>query len=188
MVIPAAENSVSSSAYKPGDIIISHKKISVEVDNTDAEGRLVLADAVSYVQEKYSPNLILDLATLTGAVLVALGPNLIGVVGNNKELKAEIFESGERTFERTWELPIYEEHRELSKTSFADIKNTGKSPLAGTIVGGLFIERFIDKNVKWAHLDIAGAAVSDEEKFYVPKFATGRGVRLLVDWLFTTKN
>lgn len=182
LVIAAAENAIGSKSYKPGDIITSYSKTTVEVLNTDAEGRLVLADAISYVQQNYKPSCIIDLATLTGANLIALGPNLIGMLGNDKEMKKQIFESGEKTSERVWELPIYDEHRETLKSKFADIKNhAGK--YGGTIAGAAFIEKFIEKETKWVHLDIAGAARSQKEDSYIPEFATGKGIRLIVEYL-----
>ncbi|MCA9496459.1 MAG: leucyl aminopeptidase family protein, partial [Nanoarchaeota archaeon] len=182
LVMSCAENAISGKAYKPGDVFISHAKISVEIANTDAEGRLALADALSYLQKKYKPTKIIDMATLTGSCLVALGPSIIAMMGNNKEMIKQLFESGERTFERAWELPIYDEHRELMKSKIADIKNlSGK--FGGCITAGAFLENFIKENIQWVHLDIAGAAYARKKDSYIPEFGTGRGVRLLIDYL-----
>ncbi|MCA9459201.1 MAG: leucyl aminopeptidase family protein, partial [Nanoarchaeota archaeon] len=182
LVMSCAENAISGKAYKPGDVFISHANISVEIANTDAEGRLALADALSYLQKKYKPTTIIDLATLTGASLVALGPSLIAMMGNDKSTMKQIFESGEKTFERVWELPIYDEHRDLMKSKIADIKNLG-GKFGGCITAGAFLEKFIKENIKWVHLDIAGAAYARKSDLYIPEFGTGRGVRLLVDYL-----
>jgi leucyl aminopeptidase len=122
------------------------------------------------------------MATLTGANLVALGENIIGMLGNDEKMKKELFEAGEKTFERVWELPIYDEHRETLKSKFADIKNHG-GKYGGTIAGAAFLEKFIDENMKWIHLDIAGAARSLKENSYIPEFGTGKGVRLIIEYL-----
>lgn len=182
LVMPMAENALSGSSYKPGDIFIGYNKISVEIANTDAEGRLVLADALSYVQKNYKITEIIDMATLTGACSVALGPSLIAMLGNNTEIKTKLFNSGEETFERVWELPMYDEHRELIKGKFADIKNSG-GRAGGTITAAAFLERFIEKDVKWTHLDIASAARSLKEEYYIPEYGTARGVRLIINYL-----
>lgn len=182
LVIAAAENVVSSKSFKSGDIYVSYNGTSVEIMNTDAEGRLVLGDAISYVQKKYKPNKIIDAATLTGACLVALGPSLIAMLGNDEKMKKDIFESGENTFERVWELPIYDEHRDLIKGEISDIKNLGGRD-GGTITAAAFLEKFVEDKVKWVHLDIAGAMMSKKPEFYVPKGGTGRGVRLIYDYL-----
>jgi len=182
LVIPSIENSISGKSYKPGDIFVSYSGLSVDIGNTDAEGRLILADAISYVQKNYKVTAIVDLATLTGAVLVALGPSLIGMLGNDEKLKKEIFKAGEETFERVWELPIYDEHRDMIKSKFADVRNIGGRE-GGTITGAAFIEKFVDEKVKWVHLDIAGAARASKDNYYIPEFGTGKGVRLLVEFL-----
>lgn len=182
LVLPMAENSLSGSSYKPGDIFIGYNKTTVEIANTDAEGRLVLADALSYVQKNYKPTEIIDLATLTGACLVALGPSLIASFGNDKNMLEKIYTCGEETFERVWNLPIYDEHRDLIKSKFADIKNSG-GRAGGSITAAAFLEKFIEKDVKWIHLDIAGAARSNKEEYYIPEYGTGRGVRLLLNYL-----
>ena len=189
LVMGCAENAIDANSYKPGDVIESHSKKTVEVANTDAEGRLVLADCLSYVQKHYKPTHIIDLATLTGACLVALGPSLIAIMGNDSQTNREIFEAGELTGDRGWELPIHNEHREMNKSKIADIKNLG-GRYAGTITAGAFLEAFIDKDVKWTHLDIAGAAFVENPHFhkYNGIHATGVGVRLLIDYLQTEKS
>lgn len=184
LVLGCAENAISSKAYKPGDIIQSYNKTNIEILNTDAEGRLVLADSLSYVQKNYKPTEIIDIATLTGACLVALGPTLIAMLGNNNKIKQNLFKSGEKTFDRVWELPIYDEHREMIKSKIADIKNIGNK-FGGTITAAAFLEKFIEKDINWTHLDIAGAAYDEipSQQNYMPLYATGRGVRLLIEYL-----
>jgi leucyl aminopeptidase len=182
LVMSCAENAISGSAYLPGDVIKSYSGQTVEIKNTDAEGRLVLGDAISYVQEKYKVTNIIDLATLTGACLVALGPSLIACLGNDKKMIDGIYNSGEEVFERVWHLPIYDEHRNLLKSKIADFSNLG-GRMGGTISAAAFIEKFVNKGVSWVHLDIAGAAYADHRENYIPELGTGRGVRLLVDYL-----
>ncbi len=182
LALPIVENVISSTAYKPGDIFVGYNGLSVEIANTDAEGRLILADAISYVCKNYKPTHLIDLATLTGAVLVALGPSLIGMFGNNDTMKSKMFDSGEHTFERVWGLPIYDEHRELIKGKQSDLKNLG-GKLGGSITAAAFLEKFLAEGVKWVHLDIAGAAKAESQNYYTPYFATGVGVRLVVNYL-----
>ena len=182
LVLSCAENATSGSAYIPGDVFKSYSGQSVEIKNTDAEGRLVLADAISYVQDNFKITKIIDVATLTGACLVALGPSLIAILGNNSKFENELYECGEKVSERAWRLPIHHEHRDLLKSSVADFSNLG-GKIGGCISAGAFIEKFVHKNVIWSHLDIAGAVYSEKEDNYVPLNATGRGVRLLVEYL-----
>ena len=148
--------------------------------NTDAEGRLVLADALTYAR-RYRPECIIDLATLTGAVTVALGPFAIGLMTNNEELGDEIKAAGENSGERAWQLPLWDEYRELIKSDVADMSNISPKPVAGTIVGSAFLEKFVG-DTPWVHLDIAGTAYGDGTALYA-KGATGVGVRLMVEWL-----
>ncbi len=184
LVMGCAENVVDANSYRPGDVIESYSKKTVEIANTDAEGRLVLADCLSYIQKHYKPTHIIDLATLTGACLVALGPSLIAIIGNDSQMNREIFEAGELTGDMGWELPIHDEHREMNKSKIADIRNLG-GKYAGTITAGAFLEAFVNEKVKWVHLDIAGAAFAENPHFhkYNGIHATGVGVRLLVDYL-----
>ncbi len=180
-VIAATENAISADAYKPGDVYISYLGTSVEIDNTDAEGRLVLADALAYTEEHLKPSCMIDLATLTGAIVIALGEEITGLFSNDDPLADALRESGERTHERLWRLPVYQEYRDLLKSSIADIKNAGGRK-AGSITAAIFLKEFV-KKTPWAHLDIAGTAYPAELKHYQPTHATGVGVRLLIDYL-----
>ncbi len=180
-VLAVAENAVGPNSYKPGDVFRSHSGKTVEISNTDAEGRLVLADAFSYVQEKYKPSRLIDLATLTGAIVVALGSEASGLFCNDDQLARELIKAGERTHERLWQMPLYSEYKELLKSKIADLKNSaGRS--AGSCTAALFLQQFI-KEIPWAHLDIAGTAYLDDAKGYHPSQATGVGVRLLIEYL-----
>lgn len=176
-LIPCTENMPSGSAIKPGDIIKFYSGKTAEVVNTDAEGRLILADALGYA-EKYEPNAVIDLATLTGSCVVALGNIVTGMMGNNEELKKRIKTAGEKSWERVWELPLWDEYQEQIKSDIADIKNTG-GPYAGAITAACFLSKFTEK-YPWVHLDIAGTSWCDKSKPCIQKGATGVGVRLLV--------
>lgn len=179
-IIPAVENLLGGKAMKPGDIITHLNGKTSEVDNTDAEGRLILADALSYA-ERYKPDLVIDLATLTGHVVVALGNHATGMMGNDQATMDRLREAGERTYERVWQLPLFEEYEKRNTSDVADVKNSGGRP-AGAITAALFLKQFIGK-YKWVHLDIAGTAILDEALEYVPKGGSGVGVRLLTDFL-----
>ncbi len=179
-LIPATENLLGEKAMKPGDILRHLNGKTSEVDNTDAEGRLILADALAYAS-RYRPALVVDLATLTGACVVALGHYASGMMGNDETLMNRLRESGERTYERLWPLPMFEEYERLIKSDVADVKNVG-GRWGGAITAGLFLKKFIG-SYKWIHLDIAGPAIMEEPLDYVPKGGSGVGVRLLVDFL-----
>ncbi len=183
-IIPACENMPSGSAYKTGDIISAMNKKTIEVISTDAEGRLILADALSYAERKYKPEAIIDLATLTGACIVALGYEAAAVMGNNKALNEKIVKAGNECFERVWELPLWDEYKEKVKSDIADVRNVakGRGSEAGTIEGAAFLDAFVEK-AKWAHLDIAGVASMPEPREYTPDGATGYGVRLIIQLL-----
>lgn len=182
-LIPVVENMPSGKAMKPGDIIHSYSGISIEVQNTDAEGRLILADALDYAAN-YKPKAVIDVATLTGAAVITFGHNVAGVMGTDSSLIKKIFDAGEKSNERVWELPLYEEYDKLMKSEVADIKNIGAARQAGTIMGGIFLKKFASTKYPWAHIDIAGTAmVSTEISEYIPKDATGFGVRLFVETL-----
>lgn len=179
-LIPATENLPGGGAYKPGDILKSLSGKTIEVINTDAEGRIILADALTYAG-RFKPAAIIDLATLTGACIVALGEHVIGMMGNDDKMKERIRQAGEKTGERVWELPLWEEYQELIKSDVADYKNAGGRP-AGTITAAVFLSKFVDK-YPWVHLDIAGPAWQSKESPYIPKGASGVGVRLLIELL-----
>lgn len=183
-VICAAENMLSENSYRPDDILTSLSGKTIEVISTDAEGRLVLADGLTYAQRNFEPRAMIDLATLTGGVMIALGRVRAGLLSNNDELAKELFDAGERTDERLWRLPLDEDYKELIKGKDADIKNSaGRGGGASTIVGGIFLKEFVEDAVPWAHLDIAAVADTDEATPICAKGGTGFGVRLLVDYL-----
>ena len=179
-IIPATENMPGGSATKPGDVLTSLSGKTIEVINTDAEGRLILADGLTYAT-RYNPEVLVDIATLTGACVVALGNVAIGVLGNNEALIQELKQAGEESGERAWQLPLWDDYYDLIKSDVADVKNTGGRP-GGTITAAAFLSKFIGKAV-WAHLDIASTDWSDREKAYIPKGATGVGARLLIQFL-----
>ncbi|MCC6395546.1 MAG: leucyl aminopeptidase [Bacteroidetes bacterium] len=179
-LIPAAENLPGGNALKPGDILRHLNGKTSEIDNTDAEGRLILADALSYAS-RYTPDLVIDLATLTGAVVVALGHVTTGMLGTSEPAMQQLRAAGDRTFERVWELPLFEEYEKLMKSEIADVKNAG-ARWAGAITGAVFLKHFIG-SYPWVHLDIAGTAMLEEPGEYSQRGASGVGVRLLVDFL-----
>lgn len=178
-VIPATENLPGGSACKPGDVLTAMNGKTIEVVNTDAEGRVVLADALAYAVKEGAAVLV-DLATLTGGVIVALGHIATGAVGNNDKLVAMLVAAGERTGERLWQLPAWDEYKEANKSDIADVKNSG-GRAASTITGALFLTRFVGDR-PWCHLDIAGTAWLDGDRPYSTKGATGIGVRLLTEF------
>jgi leucyl aminopeptidase len=179
-LIPAAENMISSEAYRPDDILTSLSGKTIEVLSTDAEGRLVLADALTYAQRMFKPRAVIDLATLTGGVVVALGHIRAGMMANDDRLAGQLLSAGEAAYERLWRLPLDEEYFELIKGDEADIKNSGGREGA-PIFGGIFLKQFVDDQVPWAHLDIAGMASPSKDLPYCPQGATGSGVRLLLE-------
>lgn len=179
-LIPAVENMPSGSSVRPGDILRHYNGKTSEVDNTDAEGRLILADALGYA-EKFKPAAVIDLATLTGACVVALGHYATGMMGNDEKLIEKLKTAGEKTYERVWQLPLYDEYEKLIKSDIADVKNVG-GRWGGAITAGWFLKKFIG-NYKWAHLDIAGTAILEENGYYAPKGGSGVGVRLLTEFL-----
>jgi leucyl aminopeptidase len=181
-LVACAENMPGGDAYRPGDIIVSRSGLSIEVKNTDAEGRLVMADALDYAR-KYNPDLLMDLATLTGACVVALAHECAGLMANEKgEAFIEALrESGDAVGERVWPLPMYEEYADLIKSDVADVKNSG-GRYGGAITAGKFLQKFAD-HAPWIHLDIAGTAWTGKERDHVPKVGSGFGVRLLLEFL-----
>lgn len=184
-IIPSVENMPGGESYRPGDIIKLYNGKTAEILNTDAEGRLILADALAYGEKQYSPKVIIDFATLTGACIIALGTNIAGMVSNNDQIAQKIIESSKRTTEEIWQLPLNEDYMEMVKSDIADIKNTGIGRAAGTITAAAFLKNAIE-NTPWIHIDIAGVAwtqVATKDKPYNPKGATGFGVRLMLDYL-----
>jgi leucyl aminopeptidase len=175
-ILPAAENMPSGTAQNPGDVLTTMSGLTVEVINTDAEGRLVLADGLAYGRN-LEPRALLDIATLTGACIVALGNQAVGMMGNDDDLKAVLTEVGRETGERVWELPLWDEYYDAIKSDVADVKNTG-GRAGGTITAGCFLARFAGDS-PWIHLDIASTAWSDKQGDYLPKGGTGVGVRLM---------
>ena len=179
-VMPATENLPSGKAYKPGDILKTLSRQTVEVISTDAEGRLILSDALTY-SLRYEPKAIVDLATLTGACVIALGNDVIGLFGNDESLLKRIEEASGKTGEKVWRMPLLDEYSDHLKSDAADFRNVG-TRAAGAIIGAIFLSKFVEK-IPWVHLDIAGPASIDKERPYVPRGGTGVGVRLLVQLL-----
>jgi leucyl aminopeptidase len=179
------ENMPSGSAQRPGDVVTTMSGQTVEVINTDAEGRLVLADAVTYVQRNFKPSTIIDLATLTGAILISLGHEWAGLFSNNEELAATLQQAGEESGDKLWRMPLAEAFDRLIDSPIADMKNVGPRE-GGSITAAQFIQRFIENGVKWAHVDMAGKAWSDKAGTTFDKGATGFGVRLLDQYVADT--
>jgi leucyl aminopeptidase len=179
-LIPSTENLPSGTAVKPGDVVKSHLGKTIEIINTDAEGRLILCDALSYAR-RYKPAAVLDAATLTGAVVVALGHHAIGIMGNDEALLVEVRDAGERAGERCWPLPLWDEYRDLVKSEIADVRNSGGRS-AGTIAGGWFLREFVE-GFPWVHLDIAGTAYTEGDGPTQGKGPTAVGVRLFTEFL-----
>lgn len=180
-VIPAAENMPSSTAYKPGDIITASNGKTIEIDNTDAEGRVALADALVYASNK-KPDTIIDFATLTGACVVALGEFVAGMFTHHEKSAESLFISGQKTFDRIWRLPIWEDYHSLNHSDFADVKNCGPR-WGGAISAAKFLENFVSPEIPWVHLDIAGPSSPYKFNNYTSPYFTGFGVRLIYDYL-----
>jgi leucyl aminopeptidase len=182
-LVPAVENMPDGNAIRPGDVLTSMAGKTIEIISTDAEGRLILADALTYAQ-RYKPSGVIDLATLTGACVVGLGHEVSGMMGNDDDLAAQVRQAGETTRERVWPLPLWEEHRDLIKSDVADMKNSGGRP-AGALTAAALLAEFA-QDYPWVHLDIAGTAKSTKSAPYIPKGGVGIGVRLLTqlarDW------
>jgi len=178
-VVGLVENMPGGNAQRPGDIVKAYNGKTIEVLNTDAEGRLVLADALSFTEEKFKPRFIIDLATLTGAIIMALGEEYAGLFSNNDELSDKIFKAGEKVKEKVWRLPLHENYDKLMNSPIADMQNINYSGGAGSITAAQFLQRFVTSKTPWAHLDIAGMAFSKKAANLNPGGATGFGVRLL---------
>ncbi|MEW5896170.1 MAG: leucyl aminopeptidase [Nanoarchaeota archaeon] len=184
-VIPVCENMVSGSAQHPGDIVRAYNGKTIEIGNTDAEGRLILADALAYAEKKYAPASIIDLATLTGACVVALGYYAAGMVGNDEQLLGKLSQAGMESGDRVWPLPFFEEYQDWMDGTISDLNNAslkGKGYEAGPVTGGVFLNKFIER-AKWVHVDIAGSAYWYVDGAYLQKGATGSGVRFLMYYL-----
>ncbi len=183
-VMPLAENMVGPKSFKPGSVITSYSGKTVQIIDTDAEGRLILADAMAYAEKDLKADTIIDMATLTGSCLVSFGEYVAAMLSNDDDLAKKLFDAGEETSERVWRMPAYKEYSEEMKGDIADVKNLGykRGRYAGMITAGLFVKSFIESK-KWAHLDIAGAAWYEKPRGYQPKDATGFGVRLITEFL-----
>ena len=182
-ILPATENLPGGSATKPGDIAKAITGKTVEIINTDAEGRLILADAIGYAIKHFKPKAIIDIATLTGACSIALGNEAIAMMGNDRKLLDDIKKSADNTYERVWEMPLFDEYKEYIKSDIADIKNTG-GKTGSLVTAAYFLYEFAEKT-PWVHLDIAGTAWVEKDKPYIPKGASGIGVRLIMDMIKT---
>jgi len=182
-VLAASENMISNISYRPNDILKTLSGKTVEIISTDAEGRLVLCDALAYAQQTFKPRAMIDLATLTGGVVTALGSTRAGLFSNRAELASALFKAGEATHERLWQLPLDDEYFEIIKSADADMKNSAGVAKASPIVGATFLKQFVNEETAWAHLDIAGVSDWDHEMPYCPTGASGFGVRLLIEYL-----
>jgi len=182
-IVPTVENNVCLDPQRPGDILTTYSKKTVEILNTDAEGRLILADALSY-SKKFNPDIVIDLATLTGAIVATLGDKAAGLFCDNGGLIQNLVQAGEKTCERLWPMPIWEEYEEMIKSEIADVKNLG-GRFAGSITAALFLKQFVPEKVSWAHIDIAGVSWNVGGKSYIAPGGSGYGVRLLTEFLKT---
>jgi leucyl aminopeptidase len=176
-LVGLVENMPSGTAQRPGDVVKSYSGQTIEVINTDAEGRLVLADVIWYAQQKFDPKFMVDLATLTGAIIIGLGHEYSGMFSNDDPLAQKLIAAGQATGEKVWRMPLDEAYDKQIKSRIADMKNVGGRP-AGSITAAQFIQRFVNGK-PWAHLDIAGMAWSTKDTACVPQGATAYGVRLL---------
>ncbi|NBA87161.1 leucyl aminopeptidase [Emticicia sp. CRIBPO] len=181
-VVPVTENCIDGLAIKPGDVIGSYAGKTIEVINTDAEGRLILADGLAYLKKNYNPEVMIDLATLTGNCIMALGYAASALLSNNDALAQQLIDAGQETGEKTWRMPLWDDYKDMMKSDVADIKNLSSAPIAGAITAAKFLETFIDEHPNWAHLDIAGVAFGDSE-YGSMKSATAYGIRLLKNWI-----
>jgi leucyl aminopeptidase len=180
-IVPSTDNMINGKAIHPGDIVNTYSGLTIEIEDTDAEGRVILADGLAYLHKNYEPDVIIDLATLTGACVVALGYHAAGLFSNNDELAAQLASAGAQTNERVWRLPLWDDYDKHIKSDMADVKNYGGRP-AGAITAAKFLEKFVGKHTSWAHLDIAGVAFGDSP-FSNARSATGYGLRLLVAYI-----
>ena len=182
-IVGLVENMPSGTAYKPGDIIKSYKGINVEVLNTDAEGRLVLADIITYGCEKYKPKVVIDFATLTGAIMVALGQHYAGLFSNDDRLADTLYQSGLDTNEKVWRMPLHDDFDRELNSPFVDLKNIGAGRYGGSVTAAQFLQRFVPTKTKWAHLDIAGTTWKNVGDIMNNKGSTGFGLTLIADFI-----
>jgi leucyl aminopeptidase len=182
-LIAATENMPGSRAIKPGDIVRAMNGKTIEILNTDAEGRVILADALSYAAEKIKPNAVVDLATLTGACVVALGEEIAGLFSNNVALSTKLKDAAVKSGERVWELPLASEYRDMMKSTVADVANATATRYAGAITAALFLSEFVPETLPWAHLDIAGPAYAEKRTAMSAVGGTGFGVRTILTYL-----
>jgi len=182
-IVGLVENMPSGTAYKPGDVIKSYKGINVEVLNTDAEGRLVLADIITYGCEIYKPKIVIDFATLTGAIMVALGQHYAGMFSNDDGLSENLYKSGIETNEKVWRMPLHDDFDKELNSPFVDLKNIGAGRYGGSVTAAQFLQRFIPPKTKWAHLDIAGTTWKNNGDILNSKGATGFGLTLIADFI-----
>jgi leucyl aminopeptidase len=183
--IAATENMPSGKAIKPGDVVKAYNGKTIEILNTDAEGRVILADALSYAAATEKPDVMIDIATLTGACMVALGEDIAGVFTNNQHLGKKLLECAEESGEAVWELPLAREYADGLKSTVADLKNVSGSKYGGAINGALFLSEFVPETVAWAHLDIAGPAFAEKDAPLTPKGGTGFGIRMILAYLLS---
>ena len=179
-IVPVVENMPSGDALRPGDIVRTYAGKTVEIGNTDAEGRMILIDALAYAEKLFKPDVMIDMATLTGACIMALGEKIAGVFSTDRELADTIVSAGEAVYERCWAMPMPDDYKELLKSDFADIRNIGSSRYGGAIAAALFLSDFVEKT-RWAHIDIAGPAYVKKGADYCGAGGTGFGVRLLIE-------
>ncbi len=182
-LIPAAENMISKEAYRPNDIITSMSGKTIEIISTDAEGRMVMSDTLTYAQQEYDPQVLIDIATLTGGVVVALGGVRAGIFGTDQSLIDRLIDAGEKVHERLWQMPLDEEYFDLIRGGDSDFKNSGGVTAATAVQGAIFLKQFVEKGTKWAHIDIAGTGTIKRPAAYCPKGATGFGMRLITEYI-----
>jgi leucyl aminopeptidase len=180
--MPLTENMISNTAYRPGDVFTAYNGMTVEVGNTDAEGRLILADALAYTVNKLKPAHIIDIATLTGACVVTFGETVAGLISTDDALTGRIRKAADSTGEKLWPLPLYSEYEENMKSDIADLCNMSSEKNSGTIHGAAFLKNFVGET-PWAHIDIAGTAWYTKQRGYRPRNATAYGLRLITDLL-----
>jgi leucyl aminopeptidase len=181
-VIPSTENCVDGASTKPSDVFSSYSGKTIEMIDTDAEGRLILADGLSYMVKNYQPDILIDLATLTGSIISTLGYIAAGLFTNNEDLAGDLYKTGRACGEKLWRLPIWDNYKDDLNSDVADVRNLSGKPIAGAITAAKFLEVFTEKHTAWAHLDIAGVAFTDGE-FSTLRSSTAFGVRLLVDFI-----